>query len=254
MRVAQPIPLATHGVVRAVFAGPIRSLRSPRQPGGNTTAWRSAILKAPLASAEVGTLGLRGDAQKEKKHHGGPQKAVLVYGAAHYAAVWDAVLDPHAAAHADALREMSDEVDASIYTCGAFGENLTIDGLTERTVCLGDVWRIGSCELEITEPRGPCGTLTRRWMRPALLQEVHQTAAAGWYNAVRRDGVVAAGDDAVLVQRVQEEWTLERVYHLEQDRVVSRRDALALRDTTVATDATRQRMEKRLATPGRLRD
>jgi MOSC domain-containing protein YiiM len=91
-------------------------------------------------------------------------------------------------------------------------------------------------------------------MRPALLQEVHQTAAAGWYNAVRRDGVVAAGDDAVLVQRVQDEWTLERVYHLEQDRVVSRRDALALRDTTVATDATRQRMEKRLATPGRLRD
>jgi len=249
-----PTTLATHGVVRAVFAGPIRSLRSPREPDGDSTTWRSAILKAPVTSAEVHPLGLAGDAQKEKKHHGGPLKAVLVYGAAHYGAIWDAVLRPHAATHSDALRAMSSEVDASLYTFGAFGENLTIDGLTERTVCLGDVWRIGSCELEITEPRGPCGTLTRRWMRPALLGEVHATAAAGWYNAVRVDGAVAAGDDAVLVRRVQEEWTVERVYHLEQDRVVARRDAVALRDAAVATDATRQRMVKRLATPGRLRD
>jgi MOSC domain-containing protein YiiM len=249
-----PTPLATHGVVRALFAGPVRALRSPREPGGEPTAWRSAILKAPQARADIRTLGLTGDAQKEKKHHGGPLKAVLVYGAAHYASVWDAVLRPHAIEHADLLRQMSADVDASFYTFGAFGENVTVDGLTERTVCLGDVWRIGTCELEITEPRGPCGTLTRRWLRPALLPEVHATAAAGWYNAVRREGVVAHGDDAVLVRRVQEEWTLERVYRLEQDRVVSRRDAEALRDADVATAATRARMERRLATPSRLRD
>jgi MOSC domain-containing protein YiiM len=249
-----PTPLATHGVVRALFAGPVRSLRSPREPDGDPTAWRSAILKSPQARADVLTLGLTGDAQKEKKHHGGPLKAVLVYGAAHYAAVWDTVLRPHAVEHAEVLRQMSADVDASLYTFGAFGENVTVDGLTERTVCLGDVWRIGTCELEITEPRGPCGTLTRRWLRPALLPEVHATAAAGWYNAVRREGVVAPGDDAVLVRRVQEEWTLERVYHLEQDRVVSRRDAVALRDADVATAATRARMERRLATPSRIKD
>jgi MOSC domain-containing protein YiiM len=254
MPVSTPTPLATHGVVRALFAGPVRSLRSPREPGGAPTAWRSAILKAPQAHADIRMLGLTGDAQKEQKHHGGPLKAVLVYGAAHYAAIWDAVLRPHAIEHADLLRQMSAEVDASLYTFGAFGENLTVDGLTERTVCLGDVWRIGTCELEITEPRGPCGTLTRRWLRPALLHEVHQTAAAGWYNAVRCEGVVAHGDDAVLVRRVQEEWTLERVYHLEQDRVVSRRDVEALRDAAVATVATRARMAKRLSTPTRLRD
>ena len=66
-----------------MFAGPIRNLRSARQPGAAATAWRSAILKSRCdAPVQVGALGLAGDAQKEKKHHGGPTKAVLVYGAA----------------------------------------------------------------------------------------------------------------------------------------------------------------------------
>lgn len=240
--------------MRAVFAGPIRALRSPREPGGEATAWRSAILKKPTTKAEVGPNGLLGDAQKDRRHHGGPLKAVLAYGAAHYGAIWDRVLRPHAEAHAEALRRMSADVDASVYGIGAFGENLTIDGLTEHTVCLGDVWRIGSCELQITEPRGPCGTLTRRWMRPALLGEVHQTAAAGWYNAVHRDGAVAPGDEAVLIERVQEEWTMARVYRLEHDRQVSRRDVIALRDAPFAGDGLRRGMERRLATPARLID
>jgi MOSC domain-containing protein YiiM len=253
-RMTSPALLATRGIVRAVLAGPIRPLRSPREPGGEQTAWRSAILKVPVPSATVLALGLAGDAQKEKKHHGGPLKAVLVYGASHYPAHWDAVLPAHAAANDVALRNMSSDVDASQYGFGAFGENLTIDGLTESTVCLGDIWRIGSCELRITEPRGPCATLTRRWMRPALLPEFHATAAAGWYNAVHRVGAVTTGDVAELVERVQDEWTVARVYHLEQDRVIARADAIALRDALVATDNTRQRMARRLTTPSRLRD
>jgi MOSC domain-containing protein YiiM len=246
--------LATHGIVRALFAGPIRALRSPREPDAPPTAWRSAILKSPQTRCDVHGRGLVGDEQKEKKHHGGPEKAVLVYAASHYGAVWDAILGPHALAYADALRAMCEAFDASRYGFGAFGENLTVDGLSEDRVCLGDVWRIGSCELRITEPRGPCGTLTRRWMRPALLQEVHAGAAAGWYNAVHRDGVVSAGDEAVLVERVQDEWTVARVYRLEQDRVIRRTDAIALRDAAVATESTRQRMARRLETPSRIRD
>jgi MOSC domain-containing protein YiiM len=147
---------------------------------------------------------------------------------------------------------MSPEVDASIYGFGAFGENLTLEGLTEETVCLGDVWRIGSCELQITEPRGPCGTLTRRWLRPALLGEVNRSAAAGWYNAVRQEGMVGDGDEAVLVERVQDDWTMARVFHLVYDRVVSRRDVESLRDAPFTSDAMRVRMEQRLTTPSRL--
>lgn len=241
------------GLVCGVFAGPIRSLRSAREPGGTVTAWRSAILKSPVARADVRALGLVGDAQKEKKHHGGPDKAVLVYGAAHYAR-WEFVLRPHAQQHADALRAMSADVDASVYGFGAFGENLTVDGLTEDTVCLGDTWQVGGCVLRVTEPRGPCNTLTRRWLRPALLGEVQRTAAAGWYNTVVREGVVADRDAIVLLDRVQEAWTVARAFHLLEARRALRPDVEQLRDAPFTTSGMRERLARRAATPGRLLD
>ena len=244
----------TPATVRAVFAGPIRALRSARVPGGPITAWRSAILKTPIKEPIlVGPLGLEGDAQKEKKHHGGPMKAVLMYGAAHYA-MWDETLRPHALAHADALRGMSADVNASAYGFGAFGENLTVDGLTEQNVFLGDVWQVGACVLQISEPRGPCATLTRRWMRPALLAEVQSTAAAGWYNAVREPGLVCAGDRLRLLERVQHDWSMARVFTLIEQRVSQRSDLQALHDAPFVHEALRERLARRLSTPGRIRD
>lgn len=241
------------GRVVGVFAGPVRSLRSPREPGGAVTAWRSAILKGAVPRALVGATGLGGDAQKERKHHGGPFKAVLVYAAAHYTA-WERVLPPHAALHADALRAMSAEVDASAFGFGAFGENVTVDGPSEDTVCIGDTWRIGTCELQVTEPRGPCNMLTRRWMRPALLGEVQRSAASGWYNAVVRAGEVAPGDDARLLHRVQEAWTVARVFHLLEARRARRADVEALRDAPFTNPGLRERLARRANTPGRLVD
>lgn len=250
-------PTATAEVparVSAVFAGPIRALRSARKPDGPITAWRSAILKHAIdAPVTIGPLGLQGDAQKEQKHHGGPMKAVLIYGAAHYVR-WDNVLRPHALAHQAALRAMSADMDASAYGFGAFGENLTVDGLTEQNVYLGDVWQVGGCVLQISEPRGPCATLTRRWMRPALLGEVTSTAAAGWYNAVREPGLVRVGDTMRLLERVQHDWSMARVFTLIEQRVSQRAEMTALHDSPFVHDALRQRLARRLATPGRIRD
>jgi len=246
--------LATHGVVNAVCAGPVRALRSPRAPGDASTAWRSAILKELLeAPVHVGTLGLRGDAQKETKHHGGPVKAVLIYGAVHYAR-WLPLLEAHAAAHRDALQGMSPAFDASRVGFGAFGENLTVDGLDEHRVCIGDVWSVGGCVLRITEPRAPCSTLTRRWMRPALLDEVKTTAAAGWYNAVVEEGAVTVGDRVSLVERLPDAWTIARVFHVEQARVASRAEVQALHDAEFTPPNLRAAMARRLETPARLRE
>ncbi len=254
MTTLSPAGSETPATLRAVFAGPIRALRSARVPDGPVTAWRSAILKSPIdAPIMVGPLGLAGDAQKEKKHHGGPMKAVLVYGAAHYA-MWDASLRPHAATYADALRAMSADVDASAYGFGAFGENITVDNLTEQTVYLGDVWQVGGCVLQVSEPRGPCATLTRRWMRPELFAEVQATAAAGWYNSVREPGEIRAGDTMRLVERVQHDWSMARVFTLIESREATRSDVLALHDASFVHDALRERLARRLATPGRVRD
>jgi MOSC domain-containing protein YiiM len=247
-------PRATTGTVRAVFAGPIRTLHSPREPGGVATTWKSAILKARIdIPVHAGPLGLAGDAQKETAHHGGPTKAVLMYSASHYATRWDATLQVHAEEHADVLRAMSAATDASRYGFGAFGENITVDGPDERTVCLGDLWQVGECVLQVTEPRGPCATLARRWMRPGLIDEVKRTAAAGWYHAVRTPGCIRAGNAMTLVERKQSEWTVERVFHLLEQRVTARADVRALREAPCTTDALRARLLRRLLTPGRTR-
>lgn len=244
---------ATRGTVEAVLAGPVRSLRSPRAPGDPPTAWRSAILKERRdGPVEVGPLGLVGDAQKELRVHGGPDRAVLVYGAAHYRH-WHTVLDPHAELHRDALRAMSAALDASRVDDGAFGENIVLDGAEDATVYLGDRWRIGECVLRITEPRGPCATLARRWMRPTLIAEVTERAAAGWYNAVERAGPVRAGDSATLVERMQSEWSVARVFALLEARVASRADVLALREAPCTHDGLRARLTRRLWTPRRTR-
>lgn len=239
--------LTEHSVrVRSLFAGPIRALRSPRVPDGEATAWRSAILKAARPSAAIGPLGVAGDAQKEKKHHGGPTKAVLVYGGAHYER-WALSLGPHAARHVDALRRMSPDVDASVFGDGAFGENVTADGLTERDVCIGDLWQLGSCILRVTEPRAPCATLTRRWMRPELFREVQETAAAGWYNSVQHEGTVTVGDPLVLLERAVGAFTVEEVFRLLEARAAPRDAMLRLRDHPATHAALRARLDRRLA-------
>lgn len=239
-----------HGRVRSLLAGPVRALRSPRIPGGEATAWRSAILKSARTSAVIGPLGLIGDAQKEQRHHGGPDKAVLVYGGAHYTR-WAESLAPHAACHAAALQRMSADVDASVFGDGAFGENVTAEGLTEREVCVGDLWQLGSCILRVTEPRAPCATLTRRWMRPELLREVIETAAAGWYNAVQREGTVNVGDPLVLLERVDGAFTVERVFRLLETRSAPRDEVIALREHPATHDALRARLDRRLAARAR---
>ena len=240
-------------VIRAIHAGPVRSLRSPREPGGPASSWRSAILKKTISTpVPVRTLGLEGDAQKEMRHHGGPDKAVLVYSARHYES-WTARLAPHAATHADLLRAMSPEIDASAFGYGAFGENFTVDGLDEHAVFLGDEWQTGTCVLRVTEPRGPCATLARRWMRPTLVDEVKATAAAGWYTAVVHEGTVRAGDVMQLVSRVQSEWSIARVFHLLEQRVVSRAEVCALRDAPFISESLRSRVARRAMTPQRMR-
>jgi len=246
------LELTDAAAVRAVFAGPIRALHSPRVAGGTVTSWRSAILKSQIhGPVVVGPLGLAGDAQKEKRHHGGPTKAVLVYGAEHYPQ-WSYTLGAHAAAHADALRTMSTDFDASHFGFGAFGENLTVSALSEERVCLGDIWCVGGCVLRITEPRGPCATLARRWLHPTLAADVRENAAAGWYNEVVESGPVCEGDALTLVSRMQDRWTVARVFHLLESRRVSASDVRDLMADPCCHEELRARLERRLSTPGRI--
>lgn len=232
----------------AVFAGPVRALHSPRETGRESTAWRSAILKAPQAGpVAVETLGLVGDAQYDRRHHGGPTKAVLCYAAAHYAA-WAPLAAEHLAVHGETIASLPGN---HAFGPGAFGENLLLDGVDEATVHIGDRWRVGGCVLRITEPRGPCGTLARRWAWPDLIGHVRRTARAGWYCAVDVEGPVAVGDGAELLERVAPEWPVARVFELLEARSAPAAALAALAASPGVHDGLRARCITRLETPGR---
>lgn len=169
---------------------------TPSVVGSGDDAWLTAFYKAPVeGTVKVRFDNLRGDRQADRRLHGGPDKAICVYASEHYV-LW-----------ADELAEPS---------CGPgwFGENFTVVGQTESTVCIGDIYRVGSALVEVAQPRGPCWKLAKRWNRPDLPKLSVRTGRTGWYLRVLEEGSVAMQDSLVLCERPHAQWTIEAVNRL----------------------------------------
>ncbi len=130
----------------------------------------------------VKRLNLDGDRQADLTVHGGPEKAVYAYPAEYYA-FW---------------REQFPEMELP---WGMFGENLTVAGLLDGTVYIGDRFQIGSAHLVVTQPRLPCYKLGLKFRRDDILKRFLQSGLTGFYFAVLEEGEVAAGDPISLLHR-----------------------------------------------------
>jgi len=161
----------------------------------------SAIRKRPVTGAVfLRREGFAGDGVGSTKHHGGPDKAVCVYSDDHYAS-WN--------------RELGRPLPAA-----AFGENLTVAGLDEAQVCIGDIWRLGAARVQVTQPRQPCRTLAQRIDQPDLIDRVVRSARCGLYLRVLEEGNVNPTDEVVFLERDPDEVTVaraHRVRHLGED-------------------------------------
>jgi MOSC domain-containing protein YiiM len=145
--------------------------------------WRTAFFKEPCAGpVQVRRLGLDGDQQADPEVHGGEDKAALLYSADHFPA-WRS------------------EPGLEGLTFGGFGENLTVEGEDESTICIGDVYRLGGAVLEVSQPRAPCWKLARRWGSDWLPRRVLETGRCGWYVRVLQEGPVQASDVAERLER-----------------------------------------------------
>ncbi|MFI5054530.1 MAG: MOSC domain-containing protein, partial [Acidimicrobiia bacterium] len=149
--------------VMSVRVGRVRVMPRPEWDHGADRRWTSAYVKDEVSGAvEVGTLGLSGDEQFDRVHHGGADMAVLAYGVDHY--TW-----------------WRSELGIAELGPGAFGENLSVADLDETTVCVGERWSVGTVVLEVSQPRGPCANISRRWNREDLLTRVTRSRRGGWY-------------------------------------------------------------------------
>jgi MOSC domain-containing protein YiiM len=164
-------------------------------PGAEDPAerpWTSAIRKDPVEGPVwAGREGLSGDHQYDRRHHGGPERALLMYAADHYP-LWRG------------------EWGRKDVGPGGFGENLTVSGLSEDAACIGDVYRIGEIRIEVSSPRTPCVNMARRHGVPDLVGTIVQNHRSGWYLRVLSEGWVEAGMDVVLADRPYPQWTIRR--------------------------------------------
>lgn len=162
------------------------------ESGAAEEGWVSGIFKTPVPGAiHLGKTNLDGDGQGDTKAHGGPDKAVCVYAHDHY-------------------RYWQERFGLETLPTGSFGENFTTLGLVETEVCIGDTFAIGDAGMgdsgdgvvvQVSQPRGPCWKLARRWQVGDLVEQVQATGFTGWYFRVLAEGMVVAGDALQLIER-----------------------------------------------------
>jgi ferredoxin-NADP reductase/MOSC domain-containing protein YiiM/ferredoxin len=137
---------------------------------------RTAIWKRPVEGRVfAGRLNLAGDGQADLAGHGGEQRAVMVY-------------------QLDSYRYWSDFLGRSDFELGQFGENLTVEGLADSEVCIGDRYRIGGAIFEVTQPRVTCYRLGIRMNHERMPALVVAHRRPGFYFRVIREGEIGAGD------------------------------------------------------------
>lgn len=169
----------------------------------------SAIVKRPQTGpVHVGLTALAGDLHADR-FHGGPEKAVLQYDSAHYAA-WQAEFPDVAAA----------------FQPGSFGENFVAAGMSEATVCVGDTVRVGGALLQVSESRQPCFKLNHRFGDLGISRRSQESGRTGWFYRVLEPGEVTAGDTIAVVDRPLPDWPVARLqsylYHLTDDLDMAR--------------------------------
>jgi MOSC domain-containing protein YiiM len=152
-----------------------------------TLPWRggevpSGFVKDPVAGrVALGPLGFDGDEQADLTVHGGLDKAACCYASEHFP-FWS-------------------ELTGKPFGPGAFGENLTLAGVSEQDVHIGDTYRLGDATVEVSQPRGPCFKVAARWGVRTLPAEMARRLIAGFYFRVLTPGSVATGDMMHLLER-----------------------------------------------------
>jgi MOSC domain-containing protein YiiM len=149
--------------------------------------WESSIFRKPVfGTVELGSQGIIGDQVADKVHHGRPSQAVCVHPIEHYA-YWN--------------QQFGLETSRQQLGPGSVGENWTIEGGNERTVCVGDIYSIGTSEVQISGPRGPCWKQERKLKLPRFLKRTIESLRTGFYLQVLQCGTVQAGDTWHLKSR-----------------------------------------------------
>lgn len=207
----------------------------PREIQWNGRTVLTSIFKDPVSGPiRLQPHNLVGDQQADLTVHGGPDKAVYVYPSAYYA-------------------DWRQDLPATDLPWGMFGENLTMAGVTDQTVHIGDRYRIGTTEVVVTQPRLPCYKLGIRFGRQTFLKQFLNSGRTGFYLSVAQAGEITGGDPVTLVARESHGVTVADVVRLytrdRLDEAGLRRAVTALALPAWWREEFQQRLERIDAAP-----
>jgi MOSC domain-containing protein YiiM len=215
----------------SIQVGPPRSYGDDAAANAFDRPWTTGIYKQAVAGpVTVHRTFVEGDGQADDVNHGGADKSICAYSADHY---------EHWRQHLD-LAELAP---------GAFGENFTLAGITERDVCIGDSWAIGDLVVQVSQPRQPCWKLARKWRIKDFADQVIASGRTGWYFRVLEPAQVRAGDHAVLVARPHPEWTIAEANRAMYARPFDLFGCAALAAVPLLSAAWQRTLNGRLAKP-----
>lgn len=160
-----------------VFLGGIRPLPPDNQPSG-------IFKQEVLMPVWVGREGLAGDAQADRRVHGGPEKALHQYAIANYAQL--------ATAFPDAV---------NLLLPGSIGENISASDWDETNIAIGDVFRLGDSTIQVSQPRSPCWKIDYRFGVEGMAQFIAEQRITGWYFRVLEEGAVEPGANFERIMR-----------------------------------------------------
>lgn len=123
----------------------------------------------------------------------------------------DCALMHYAREHYDFWRERYPALAGQSLTTGMFGENFSTYGMTEANVCPGDVFRIGTAEIQLSWGRVACQTMAARLQDPDAPELMHRQSRNGWFYRVIEPGMTRCGDTLILIDRPAASWPLSRV-------------------------------------------
>ncbi|HWU67605.1 MAG TPA: MOSC domain-containing protein [Stenotrophobium sp.] len=208
--------------IDAVFVGGVRPMPGDGRPTG-------FFKQAVHGAVAVGTEGLAGDQQADRRVHGGPEKAVHHFPAENLARL-----------------ALAFPAQAAQFIPGGMGENISTRGWTEAEVCIGDVYRLGSARIQLSQPRSPCWKIDARHGAEGITEYVHEHGIAGWYYRVLTAGVVAAGDDLELLERNPAPVSLSEYWKLLHTHRPTAAALLRVIDTPGLAPSIRERLCQRL--------
>lgn len=170
--------------------------------GSETTiAWKgknikTGIVKTPVESPiTLDTFAVRGDHINNKKVHGGIDKSCYAYGENYYE-YWKGLYP-----------------DLN-WNFGMFGENITVAGLNEAEIFIGDIYKIGEAIVQVSQPRLPCNTFAARFGSTKIIRQFIEFDHPGIYLRVIQSGRVKVGDDLRLDLRNKKALSVQQIYQL----------------------------------------